>query len=88
MELSLPPPQPGLLVEQLGAGGADDEQRHAARPLHELVDEVEQSLVRPVEVFEDEDQRPLSGQLLEEAAPGRERLVDDVAAELCLGRGR
>ena len=59
-ELTLPPPQPGRRVEELGAGGADDEQRHPARPVHEVVDEVEQRVVGPVQVFEDEDERPLA----------------------------
>jgi hypothetical protein len=61
--------------EQLRAGRADDEQRHAGGPVDEVVDAVEQPVVRPVEVFEHEDERALVGDALEEPSPGRERLV-------------
>ena len=56
----LPPPQPGRRVEQLRPRGADDEQRHAARPVDEVVDEVEQVVVGPVQVLEHEHERPLA----------------------------
>ena len=41
----------------------------------ELVDEVEQAVVGPVQVFEDEDERMPVGQRLEEPPPGREALA-------------
>ena len=48
-----------------------------------MVDEVEQVVVRPVQVLDDEDDRTLLGQLLEELAPGGECLCPTVAdAEL------
>ena len=78
----LPPPQPGLPVEELGSCGAEDEERHIGRPFGHLVDEVEQAVVRPVEILEDEDERPLLGERLEEAPPGRERLGRVIAAGL------
>ena len=68
--------------EQLGPGGADDEQRHAGRPVDQVVDEVEQVVVRPVQVLEHQHERPLLGELLEEASPRGERLVPHVAAAL------
>ena len=71
----LPPPQPGRRVEQLGAGGSDDEDRHPARPVDEVVDEVEKGIVCPVQVLEHEDERPLLGERLEEAPPSGEGLV-------------
>ena len=74
-EFTFPPPQAGRRVEQLGACRAEDEQRDAARPVDEVVDEVEQRVVGPVQVLEDEDERALVGERLEEAAPRRERLV-------------
>ena len=61
-------------LEQLRPGGADDEQRHVARPVDEVVDEVEQAVVRPMEILEDEDEWALVGERLEEAPPGSERL--------------
>ena len=60
--------------EELGASGADDEHRHCGRPFGEVVDEVEQALVRPVEVLEQEHGRSLLRDCLEEPAPGREVL--------------
>ena len=59
-------------LEQLRAGGRDDEQRDVGHPVDELVDEVEQALVRPVEVLEDEHERTLLRHRLEKASPGRE----------------
>jgi hypothetical protein len=41
-----------------------------------MIDEVEQALVRPVQVLEDEDERAPVGESLEEAAPGGEALVE------------
>ena len=68
--------------QQLGARRAEDEERDAARPVDEVVDEVEQRVVGPVQVLEDEDERPLVGDRLQEAAPGGERLVAAVARRL------
>ena len=64
----------GPPLEQLRAGGADDQQRHRARAVGEQVDEVEQRVVGPVHVLEHEDGRAVLRQRLEEAPPGRERL--------------
>ena len=72
----------GPPLEQLRPRRADDEQRHAGRPVDEVVDEVEQAVVGPVQILEDEHERALLGERLEEAAPGGERLVAAVAAEL------
>ena len=80
--MSLPPPQFGPALEELRPRRRDDEQRDVGHPVDELVDEVEQALVRPVEVLEDEDERALLGEPFEEAPPRGERLVAPVAAEL------
>ncbi len=45
-----------------------------------MVDEVEETLVGPVQVVEDDDERALLGQRLEESAPGGIRLGSTVAA--------
>ena len=62
-------------IEQLWTGQGDDEDRMAGRPLEEVVDEVEQSRIRPLQVLEDQDGRTLRGDTLEERPPGREQLV-------------
>ena len=80
--LSLPPPQPGPALEELGPRGRDDEQRDVGHPVDELVEKVEEALVGPVDVLDDDDERTLLGETLEEAAPGGERLVSAIASEL------
>ena len=80
--LAAAPARPAL--EQLRPGGADDEQRHAGRPVDEVVDEVEQPVVGPVQILEDEHERALLGERLEEAAPGGEGLVAAVAGRSIL----
>src|SRR4249919_1702235 len=61
--------------KQFRARRTDDEQRYARRPVDEMVDEVEEAFVGPVEILEDEDERALVGDSLEEAAPRGKRLV-------------
>src|SRR4026207_94760 len=52
--------------EELGSGEGDDEQRDVPAPLEDVVDEVEQALVGPVEVLEQEDREPGARPPLEE----------------------
>ncbi len=47
-----------------------------------MVDEVEQPVVRPVQILEGENERMARGERLEEAPPGGERLAAPVAADL------
>ena len=69
------PPRPtGAMFEQLGSRGRDDEERHVADPVDEPVDEVEQRVVGPVQILDDDDRRRLGGHRLEEQPPARERL--------------
>ena len=82
----MPPPQPGRRVSSSGRAVHEDEQRHPARPVDQVVDEVEKGVVRPVQVLEDEDERPLVRDRLEEAPPGRERLVASVPAPSSVSR--
>ena len=44
-------------LEQVRARCRDDEERHVAGPVHEVLDEVEQRVVGPVEILEDEGDR-------------------------------
>ena len=62
-------------VEQLGPRRRDDQHRHVRGPFREVVDEVEQAVVRPVQILEDEHERAALGDRLEEAPPRRERLA-------------
>ena len=72
----------GAALEELGPRGRDDEERNIGHPIDELVDEVQEALVRPVDVLDDEDERALLRDRLEEPAPRRERLAAAVAAQL------
>jgi hypothetical protein len=65
----------GVLLVQLRAGGAEDEQRHPLRPVSQVLEEGEHRLVRPVQVLEDEDRLPLLRPRLERAAPSGEGLL-------------
>src|SRR6266567_4005389 len=62
-------------LEQLGLCGSYDEQRDVAHPVDQLVHEVEEALVGPVQVLEDEDERTLLRESLEQAPPRCERLA-------------
>ena len=57
IQLAAAPRRPPL--EQFGPRRAEHEQRHAAGPIDEMVDEVEQALVGPVDVLEHQDERTL-----------------------------
>ena len=59
----------GPMLEQLGTRQRDHEDRHAAAPLDEVVDEVERAGVGPMEVLEDQDDGALGGDPLEERPP-------------------
>ena len=67
----------GPTFEELRPGEGDDQDRGGPRPLEEVVDEVEQAGVGPLEVLEQEHGRAPLGDPLEEDPPGREQ---DVAA--------
>src|SRR5207244_516796 len=70
------PPRPArMLVVELGAGGAEQEQRHAFCPLGQVLEEGKQRLVCPVQVLEDEHGLADGGEALEEAPPCGEQLL-------------
>ena len=60
----------GADVEQLGPREADDQQGCVLDPLGEVLDQLEQRLLGPVNVLEDEDQRLCIGQLRRPLAGG------------------
>src|SRR5262249_31918778 len=71
------PARPSLL--ELGPRSAEEDERRIAAPVGDVLDEVEQRVVGPVEVLEQQDERCAFRQRLEVASPSRERLVASVA---------
>ena len=69
----------GSLLGELGSREPEDEDRLGARPLHEVLDEVEQAGICPLEILEHEDRRLLIGERLDEEAPRREEILALVA---------
>src|SRR4051794_35238155 len=61
-------------LEELGACGADDQQRDVVGAVHEVLDEGEQVGVRPMEILEDDDGGTVGGHVLEEPPPCQEGL--------------
>jgi hypothetical protein len=57
----------GAHLRELGPGEAADEDGRVAAPAGEVLDEVEKSRLRPLDVVEDEDDRPVARERLEEA---------------------
>ena len=71
----------GMDVEQLGSRHAEQEDRSVARVVREVVDEVDEGRLRPLEVVEDDDERARLRERLEELAHGPERLL--AAGDAC-----
>ena len=67
VERTRPPPQPGRIVEQLGTREADDQERRP-HEVGQMLDEVEQRRLRPVDVLEEEDERLHVGDALHHLA--------------------
>ena len=73
------PRRPSLT--QLGPRQGHDQDGELTAPSEQVLDEIEEPLVRPVEVLEDHDRRSALGDPLEERAPGGKGLF-------ILSRGR
>ena len=65
----------GALVGQLRTGEHEHEERVRARPLEQVLQEVEQAAVGPLHVLEYEDRGRVLGEPLEEDAPGGEEVL-------------
>ena len=61
-------------LDQLRARGRDDDDRHVRRPADEVLHEVEEIVVRPVQILDEEHERRPFREGLEEARPRGERL--------------
>ncbi len=62
-------------LRELRAGEAEEQHRRRREADGEMLDQVEQGLLRPVDVVEHREERPLGGELLEQAPRRREHLV-------------
>src|SRR5207247_6598940 len=67
-------PPAGTLVEESLSRGTDEQQRDLRGPVGDVLDEVEQRRIRPVQVFHGNNQRRALGHSFEERAPSRKRL--------------
>lgn len=67
-------------LQELRPRRADDEERNSAHPVDEVIKEVEQVLVAPMQILQNQNERPLRGKRLEELPPGGKRLRALVAA--------
>ena len=63
-------------LAQLGPGEAQQQQRHVLDPLGEVLEEIEQQRLGPLDVVDHDDQRPVDGRRAHEAADRPERLLD------------
>ena len=70
----------GRLVEQFVAGGAEDEQGNAGRSVGDMLDKVEEDPLGPVNVVEDQDERPAAGDRLKDSPHAPEQFVLAVSA--------
>ena len=75
MALSLPPLQPGRPVEQLGPGETEDQDRGVPAPVGDVLDELEERGLAPVEIVQEDDQRPLGRPRLEQPADAERDFV-------------
>ena len=82
----------GPLIEQLRSRHAHEQQRRVAGPLGDVLDQVEQGRLGPVDVVEHDDDGPAPGERLEQLAhspeavlgrPGRVREPDQLCNALC-----
>src|SRR5439155_24795560 len=62
-------------LEQLDPRRAEDQHRYTPHPVREMLDEVEKAVVRPLDVLEDEHERPALRHPFEEATPRGERVL-------------
>jgi hypothetical protein len=74
-EVTLPGAPGRVLVGDLGPRERDDEQRMRARPFEQVLDELGQRRVGPLEILEDEHGRRDGREPLEEEPPGGEEVL-------------
>ncbi len=79
--VQLSPAPPGPDVEKLRPAEAEDEERRAPAPVRNVLDQVEQRGLSPVDVLPEDDQRPVRRVRLEQLARGVGDLVDGAFQE-------
>ena len=72
--VQLAPAPAGTELEQLGARDAEQEDRGIARPVGDVLDQVEEDRLRPLDVVEEDELRPLRGASLQQPAECELRL--------------
>jgi hypothetical protein len=72
-------------VKEIGTGRREHEDRNAAGPVDDVIHEVQQCVVRPMQVVDDEDERLFLRQRLQEPPPGGEGLATSVAGAEIVG---
>ena len=72
----------GSKLEQLGAGDAEEEDRRVAGPVGDVLDQVEEDGLGPLDVVEDEDLRPRRRPRLDQLAKGELRVRGRAADHL------
>ena len=77
--VQLPTCPSGPLVQELGTGHAQQQHRHIREPVRQIVNQIKQGRLRPVDVIEGDDERQAGGHRLAEA-PQREPGVLDAGA--------
>ena len=84
----MPAPTPtAAALEQLVAGQAEHHQR-PAHPLGEILDQVQHSMVGPVNVLEHQDHGPAPGHRLEHRAHRREEVLAHALGIVAVGLGK
>ena len=73
--LRFPPPHAAAARRARVVAVHEEQERHLPTPVEEVLQEVEQGFVGPVQVLHDEDARPPRRHLLEEPPPRGERLL-------------
>ena len=72
---SLPPPQVGRALEEVGTGRAEQQEGRIAAPVSYVLDEVEECRLSPVDVLDHDHEWALSGDVFEQLADRPEDLL-------------
>ena len=75
MAFIFPPPQLGADLEQLGPSDAEQQHRGIPGPVRQVLDQVEEGRLGPMDVVEHDDERTFAREMLEQLADGPERVL-------------
>ena len=65
----------GALLDEIQPGNTEQEHRDVVEPLDEVVDQVEEGRLRPVQILENDDERPGRGQVFQHPSRSGEELI-------------